>query len=177
MKTEDLKARFVELYEKMAQSKDVSKMKLFGSAFTKMFDKVAVALPDVAFATLEMLAAMEYNNYVSMSEAQETAATFINDDKMVMGASTDSHGAHWKPEEVKAVLSSRGIALEEMPYYNWWALWLVVNMVYSDNADTLADMLGTKDQEALAVACYKLALRHLKDPDRPTFVRDYFHLD
>lgn len=177
MKTEDLLAQFSARYEQMSASKDVSKMKLFGSAMSKMFAKVAVVAPDVAFNTLEMLGAIEFHNYVSAGEAQEVAAAFINDDKVVMGASSGTHGAHWRPEEVKAVLSSRGIPLEESPYYNWWALWLVVNMVYSDDADTLADMLGTKEQEVLAVACYKLAVRHLKDPDRPAFVREYFHLD
>lgn len=177
MKTEDLIAQFNARYEMMSASKDVSKMKMFGSAMSKMFAKVAVVAPDVAFATVEMLGALEFYNYVSAGEAQEVAAAFINDDKVVMGASQDSKGAHWRPEEVKAVLSSRGIPLEESPFYNWWALWLVVNMVYSDNADTLAEMLGTKEQEALAVACYKLAVRHLKDPDRPAFVREYFRLD
>ena len=75
------------------------------------------------------------------------------------------------------MLSSRGIALDEKPYFNWWALWLTINMVYSDYADTLADLLATKDQEKLAVACYKLAIRHLKDPDRAEFIRAYFGLD
>lgn len=49
-------------------------------------------------------------------------------------------------------------------------------MVYSDYADTLVDLLGTKDNEKLATACYKMAIRKLKDPDRPRFLRDYFHL-
>ena len=177
MKTEDLKTRFAELYEQMATSKNVSNMKLFGSAFKNMYAQVAVALPDVAFATLEALSAIEYHNYVSASEAQTVATSFINDDRVIMSADQESKGAHWTADEVKAILSSRGILLEDKPYYNWWALWLTINMIYSDDADTLSDLLGTKDQEQLAVACYKLALRKLKDPDRPYFVRDYFHLD
>lgn len=177
MKTEDLKARFNALYDKMVVSKDVANMKLFGAAFGKMFDKVASSMPDLAFSTIEMLSAVEFHNFVTMAEAQETAATFINDDKVVTGRAENSRGAHWRPDEVKAVLSPRGIALEESPFYNWWALWLTVNMMYSDYADTLAELIGSKDQERLAVACYKMAIRHLKDPDRPHFIREYFHLD
>lgn len=177
MKTEDLKARFDELYELMETSKSVSSMKLFGSAFKSMYAQVAVSLPDLAYSTLETLSALEYNNYVSAAEAQEIAATFINDDKAIMGTSQESKGPHWKADEVRAVLSSRGIPLEDKPYYNWWALWLTVNMIYSDYADALAELIGSKENEKMAVACYKLAIKKLKDADRPAFIREYFELD
>jgi hypothetical protein len=173
----DISDRFAELYTDMATSRDVSKMKLFGGAFKQMFDKVAVRYPDPAAETMEYLAAVEFNNYVTSAEAQEVASHFINDDGTLTGATEPSRGAHWKPEELKAFLVSRTIPLDEKPYYNWWALWLTVNMMYSDFANALVDLLGTKDQEHLAVACYQLALRKLKDADRPAFIRDYFHLN
>lgn len=176
MTTKELIDRYTQLYGVMKSSRDVSKMKMFGTTFTNMFNQVAEKHPEIAMATIDMLSAIEYNNYVTMAEAMEVAHDFINDDKAIMGTSQESKGPHWKADEVKAVLSSRGIPLEEKPYYNWWSLWLTINMVYSDDADTLAELLHTKDQEQLAVACYKFALRKLKDPDRLHFIREYFDL-
>lgn len=173
----DIRDRFAELYKDMATSRDVSKMKLFGGAFKQMFDKVAVRYPDLAAETLEYLAAVEFNNYVTAAEAQEVASRFINDDKALTGAMEPSKGAHWKPEELKAFMMSRSLPLDEKPYYNWWALWLTVNMIYSDYADALAELIGSKENEKMAVACYKLAIKRLKDADRPAFIREYFELD
>lgn len=172
----DVRDRFVELYKDMATSRDVSKMKLFGGAFKQMFDKVAVRYPDLAAETLEYLAAIEFNNYVTAAEAQEVASHFINDDKALTGAMEFSKGAHWKPDELKAFLMSRTLPLDEKPYYNWWALWLTVNMIYSDFAENIAELAG-KDNEKVATAAYKMAVKKLKDPDRHAFIREYFELD
>lgn len=173
----DIRDRFAELYKDMATSRDESKMKLFGGAFKQMFDKVAVRYPDLAAETLEYLAAVEFNNYVTAAEAQEVASHFINDDKALTGAMEPSRGAHWKPEELKAFLVSRTIPLDEKPYYNWWALWLTVNMIYSDYAEVIAELAGSKENEKVATACWKMAVKKLKDPDRPAFIREYFELD
>lgn len=173
----DIRDRFAELYKDMATSRDVSKMKLFGGAFKQMFDKVAVRYPDLASETLEYLAAVEFNNYVTAAEAQEVASHFINDDRTLTGAMEPSRGAHWKPEELKAFLISRTIPLDEKPYYNWWALWLTVNMIYSDYAEVIAELAGSKENEKVATACWKMAVKKLKDPDRPAFIREYFELD
>ena len=114
----------------MKMSKDVSKMKIFGAAFTDMFGKVAQAHPDIAQATIDMLAAIEYHNYVTKQEATGIAEKFINDDTLITGSVEPTRGAHWHMDTLKGFLSQRGIALEEKPYYNWPALWLTVNMIY-----------------------------------------------
>lgn len=171
-----MKARFDALYKTMEEGKDVSKMKIFGTAFSRLFDKVAVTHPDLAMATLEFLSAVDFSNYVTSAEAQEVAAHFINDDKALTGAMEFSKGAHWKPDELKAFLMSRTLPLDEKPYYNWWALWLTVNMIYSDFAENIAELAG-KENEKVATAAYKMAVKKLKDPDRHAFIREYFELD
>ena len=174
---QELREQFAQLYNEMATSKDVAKMKHFGVGFSKMFDEVANKDPKLAMATLEFLSAMAYNNYVTATEAVEVASRFVNDDKALTGNSEPTKGPKWNMDTVKSFLSQRGIPLEEKPYYNWAALWLVMNMIYSDFANTLVDVLGTKDAEKIAVTCYKLAVARLKDLDRPHFVREYFDLD
>lgn len=177
MGTNEMLEKFSQLYEIMSMSKDVTNMRLFGSAFKQMFDKVATTDPKIAMATLEALSAIEYNNYVTATEAVEEASHFINDDTVLKGSAEPSRGARWSMDSAKAFLTQRGIATEEKPYYNWPALWLVLNMIYSDYADTLVDLLGEKDSDKIAVACYKMAVKKLKDIDRPHFVREYFELE
>lgn len=176
MTIQELQTRYDELYSIMAQSKDVRDMHIFGDAFSRLFKKTAEMHPDLAQATINLLMAVEFYNFATSEEANTVAMQFINADKGITGATEDSKGPHWRMDDMKAFLQSRNIPVEEKPYYNWPALWLTVNMVYSDYADTLVDLLGTKDNEKLATACYKMAIRKLKDPDRPRFLRDYFHL-
>lgn len=177
MTTNEIKTRFAELYEDMRNSRDVSKMKHFGAAFTAMFDKVAVQHPDIAMSTLDFLAGMEYNNFLTPTEANNIVTGFINDDTFLSGASEPSRGAHWSMEILKGFLVQRGAPLEEKPYYNWPSLWVAVNMIYSDYADALTKIVGSKDNEKISMASYSLAVKKLKDRDRPHFIREYFDLE
>ena len=151
-------------------------MRTFGEAFTRLFNKVAEVHPDLAEATLNLLNSIEFNNFVTVEDATELAGKFVNADKMLTGSPDGSKGAHWRMDEAKAFLTSRNLPTEEKPYYNWPALWLTLNMIYSDYADTLVEVLGTKDGEKIATTCYKFAISKLKDPDRPRFIRSYFSL-
>lgn len=177
MNTQELKARFDELYQDMEHSKDVSKMKAFGVTFKAMFNKVAEVHPDIAEMAIEMLSMIEYNNFVTKEEALDVSTRFINDDTSISGASEPSKGAHWNMTLLKDLLTQKGFPLEAKPYYNWPALWLTVNMIYSDFAENIAEMTGSKENEKLAVSAYKMALKKLKDLDRPHFIREYFELD
>lgn len=173
----ELMEHYERLYTIMATSKDVAKMKIFGAGSHKMFNKMAEAHPDFAAEILAYLGAVEYHNYVTPAEATKVASHFINDDKAITGASEPTHGPHWSMDAVKSFLTARNIPVEDKPYYNWPALWLAMNMIYSDFASTLMELLGSKDNEKLAVASYKLAVKKLKDLDRPHFIREYFELN
>lgn len=177
MNTQELKARYNELYADMEQSKDVSKMKAFGVAFTALFNKFAEVHPDIAEVAIEMLSMIEYNNFVTKEEAIDISSSFINDDMTVTGSTEHTKGAHWSMDALKTFLEQKGLPTEEKPSFNWYALWLTVNMVYSDYADAFVSLLGRNDNETIAVASYTFALKKLKDLDRPKFIRAYFHLD
>lgn len=168
---------YERLYTTMATSKDVAKMKIFGAADKKMFNKMAEAHPDFAAEILAFLAAVEYHNYVTSAEATTAASRFINDDKAITGATEPTHGPHWSMDGAKSFLTTRNIPVEDKPYYNWPALWLTMNMIYSDFASALSELLGSKENDKLAVASYKMAVKKLKDLDRPHFIREYFGLD
>lgn len=128
-------------------------------------------------SVLDVLSAMEYNNYVTAAEAVEEASHFINDDVMITGNPEPTRGARWSIDTAKGFLTTRGFALDDKPYYNWPALWLTMNMIYSDYADTIVELLGHKDSEKIGIASYKMAVKKLKDRDRPNFIREYFELD
>ena len=177
MNTQEMKNAFQQYMDMAVEAKEPAKMQILADSYTRLFNKVAEAHPELAEAALTLLAPIEFHNFVTPEEATKVAEGFINADKMLSGASEYSHGPHWSMDILKSFLAARNLPVEEKPYYNWPALWLTVNMIYSDFADSFADLLGSKDNERIATASYKFALRKLKDPDRPAFIREYFGLD
>lgn len=163
---EELKQRYDELYHKMAHSKDVSKMKAFGSAEMWIFGMLADKHPELAQKWLDRLEASEWHNYLSESEAMEIVAGL---------KSQDGHsGAHWNMATFFGAVESLGGAIENPPYYNKYALWATANMLYSDHAKSAAKYIG--DESKMPAYFYDLAVEKLTDVDRPHFVREYFHL-
>lgn len=176
MTSKEMKDSFQSLLTTAVEAREPAKMQVLADSYTMLFGEVAEAHPDLAMATLAMLAPIEYHNYLTLEEATAIASKFINADRNVSGASEYSKGPHWSMDVLKSFLTSRNLPVEEKPYYNWPALWVTVNMIYSDYADTLADLLGSKENERIATASYKMAVRKLKDLDRPSFIREYFKL-
>ncbi|MBQ2417241.1 MAG: hypothetical protein II282_03495 [Alistipes sp.] len=163
---EELKNRYEELYHKMAHSKDVSKMRAFGSAEHWVFDMLAERHPDIARKWLDKLEATEWNNYLSEAEAVDIVSNLKNQDGRT--------GAHWNMATFFGAVESLGGAIENPPYYNKYALWVVANMLYSDHAKSAAKYIG--DESKMPAYFYDLAVEKLTDVDRPHFIREYFHL-
>lgn len=176
MTREELKGKFRELYTTMKESKDVRNMQVFGEAFESLYMKTADTDTALAEQVLNLLSAVEFNNFVSQEEANIVAAKFINDDTRLTGNEKPSLGPHWRVEDVRSFLSAKQWPTSEKPYYNFPALWLTMNMIYSDFADALSKLMETKDAERIAMASYELAIRKLKDVDNPSFIRHYFDL-
>lgn len=177
MTAQELKSLYEGYYKEVVESKDPSKMLVLGGVTTRLFNEMADRHPDIAQREVEALEAMGFYNYVTLAEASEIASEFINDDTMITGNVAPSKGAHWSMATAKDFLTSRNIPLEDKPYYNWYALWLTMNMIYSDFADEIVELIGEKNGEKIAVASYKMAVKKLKDLDRPHFLREYFELD
>lgn len=177
MTAQELKSLYEGYYKEVVESKDPSKMLVLGGVTTRLFNEMADRHPDIAQREVEALEAMGFYNYVTLAEASEIASEFINDDTMITGNVAPSKGAHWNMDALKSFLTQKGLPLEEKPYFNWPALWLTVNMVYSDYANAFVEVLGSKENDKIATASYKFALKKLKDLDRKHFIREYFDLD
>lgn len=162
----ELKERFDELYSMMSASTEVENMRLFGSVMRKMMGDMIEVHPAEAEEYIDTLEAMKWNNYLTHKEAE----------KIVAGMKPK---APWSWQTWVQAMESFGIKTEEIPYYNPYALWVAMNMVYSDNAETLAEKVWEKPlaeipTEKLVSVMNALALDYLKDKDGVFNIRKYF---
>lgn len=118
--------------------------------------------PEKAEEYLLTLNAIRWKNYLTRKEADRIIERFQID-------------IHWDLKEFcDSVLSVNG-RIDNEPIYNVYALWLTMNLIYLDSADTISSMLGDKADESLFVkAVYRLAVDKLKD--RLFNVRSYLEL-
>jgi hypothetical protein len=171
MKAEEIKQRYEQLYHQMANSREVRQMKIFGDAEKWAFDKVLATDQKTAEAWVAKLEAIEWNNYLSDTEASHIATTLLNQD--------GSMGAVWDKATFLGVIEKGGGEAERMPYYNSNALWVVAAMIYSDHAKSIAEDMGYGSVaevpvEKLAMSTYRKAVEKLTDKDRKFFIRPYF---
>lgn len=157
--------RFDEVYDDMVASKDVKKMHELGKAFCWLMSQVSASNPKLAREVVEKLEASAWNNYLSENEAVEIVSQFVNQN--------GSKGAKWSYSQFVQLVESIDGVIEDKPYYNRYALWVTVNMIYSDHYRVLSEFI---DDDKLRKAIYKLAVEKLRDPDRPCFIREYFGL-
>lgn len=161
-----------EMYShKIVKSKDVKHMEILGNVCEWLFSQAAIKMPDVAESALAHLAATEWNNYLSPTEAMNIGKRIVNQD--------GAKGFHWNHDVFTKAVESLGGVVEEKPYYNSYALCVTANMVYSDHAISIAMDLGYKDpkevpSEKMALSCYRKAVEKLKDIDGGFHVRKYF---
>lgn len=168
---EGLRERYHELYEIMAKSGEPEKMKIFGEAAKWAFDRLHERDPKAAEQWVDKLEATQWNNYLSLAEADDVVAKFINQD--------GTRGAHWGYDVFRGAVESLGAKMAEQPFFNCYALWATANMIYSDHAHSVAEDMGYKmprevPNEKMALSMYRKAVEKLKDVDRPRFVRHYF---
>lgn len=166
---DDLIKRYDELYQKMAVSKDPSKMMIFGEAEKWIFHSIVEKHPELAEAWIHKLEISEWNNYLTEDEAEGIVESLMEKkgDEFVQRY-------EWDYPTMKRAVESIGGKISEEPYYNCYALWATMNMLYSDHAETINEVVVQPQRPRFY---YKLALDKLKDFDRPRFVREYFHLD
>ena len=164
MNPTELKERYDSLYDYMANSKDPKNMKAFGCVMTEMMIWMIENKPDVAEEMINQLDSIKWHQYLTPKEAQ----------KIVDGM--DPKGP-WSRDVWKQTMESFGLPLEEPPYYNRCALWTEMNKIYSDFGEEIASLLGKPlsptDKDIIA-ACYRMALKNLKDKDGVYDIRKYF---
>lgn len=164
----DLIEMYDELYDEMVASNNPLRMMAFGDAEKWMFHQLAPKHPEMAEEWLRRLEASKWNNYLSEEEAEH-----------IVYSLEEKHGDkseqryEWDYDTLKRAVDSSGSRMFEAPYFNCWALWATINMLYSDHHETVSAFVSPQSQFRFY---YRLAMDKLKDVDRPHFVREYFHL-
>ena len=159
-----MKERYMSLYDYMAQSRNPKNMKVFGAVMTQMMDVMLQKMPDTAEDMIDKLESIKWRQYLTPKEAE----------KIVLGMDPK---APWSREVWRNAMESFGLPLEEMPAYNRCALWVEMNKIYSDFGTEIAALIGKPLQPTdkdIINACYKMALKNLKDKDGVYDIRKYF---
>lgn len=169
MKSQDeMRKEFYELYDTMAASHDVEDMRIFGNVHKEMMEWMIVNKPELAQEWIEKLESIRWCNYLTQKEAEKIVSGMIPK-------------APWSRDVWKNAMTQLGLPMEEEPYYNSCALWTVMNQVYTDHAQTIADNIIRKPlseipTDQLVPGIRALALDLLKDKDKRYCVRSYFGL-
>lgn len=148
----------------MANSRDPKNMKAFGHVMNEMMDYLIQTKPDVAEEMIDKLEAIKWKQYLTPKEAE----------KIVAGMDPK---APWSRDTWKNAMQSFGLPIEDMPYYNSCALWVEMNKMYSDFGEEIAALLGkplTPTDKDIIAACYKMAIKTLRDKDGVYDIRSYF---
>lgn len=167
MQQKDIMSHFERLYSKMATSKEPKYMQVFGNVMTCMMKDIADWNVETAQGYLDKLEAINWCNYLSKKEAVS-----IVDSMEPKGG--------WNISEWEKCAEDYDTRIEDTPYYNKWALYVAMNMIYSDSVCSIAKIAGKTlpemPKEELWNAIYMLALDKLKDKDGIFDIRSYFHV-
>lgn len=155
--------KYDELYAIMANSGDPAKMHIFGEAEKWAFEQMNRTNPDMAKKWLDRIEAVKWDNYLCEASAMAIVSKFVNQDGTM--------GAKWNYQQVMDAVRAAGGNESEQPYYNSWALFVVMNWIASNSWKTLST-LTTEDKMPGVV--YLLALDYLKDPDEQHFIQRYW---
>ena len=162
-----MKEKFEGLYNYMASSADVAHMRTFGNVHKEMMEWMIQNKPEMAQEWIDKLCSIKWRNYVTEKEGERIVAEM-------------SPKAPWSKESWIQAMKSLQIETEEEPYFNPCALWVTMNMVYSDSSKTIASIMGVPLQnipdDKLVNAVHALALDKLKDADGKFRIRKYFDL-
>ena len=167
MDEQELKQKYMELYEYMATSGNPKNMKAFGKVMTEMYDWFAVNKKEAAEEWLMKLESVRWNNYFTQTEAEKIVADM-------------RPKAPWTKDAWKNVMQSLGLRTEDSPCYNSCAMWVAMNMVYSDHGASIAKLLGTPlpnlQANVIVPAVHSMAIDLLCDIDKKFDIRHYFGL-
>lgn len=166
MTANEMKDAYSALYDYMASSNNTKYMKVFGNVMTDMMDWMIQNKPEMAMEEIAKLESIKWRNYLSQKEAETIIAKMMPK-------------APWARDVWKQAMTQLELPMEEEPYYNSCALWVEMNKVYSDHAQTLAEKVWMKPlseipTETLVKTIYALAVDNLKDADKVYSIRDYF---
>ena len=164
MNTTELKDRYDGLYDFMSASRDPKNMKTFGSVMTAMMDLMLAKMPSEAEEMIDRLESIKWRQYLTPKEAE----------KIIAGMDPK---APWSRDLWRQTMEQLSLPVEEQPAYNRCALWVEMSKMYSDFGDEIAALLGkplSPTDKDIITACYRMALKTLKDKDGIYDIRKYF---
>lgn len=156
-----MEEQFEELYNLIVCSDKKEYMEVLGAVVKDMMRKLISNNPSQAKEYLDVLESVKWKNYLTRKEAEEIVS------KMDPKPAWPSYPT-W--------LGSMGIPTSEEPYYNSYALFTVMNMIWSDSGSTLKKHMPEASMEELQETVYDLAVDKLKDADNKFNIRKYFSL-
>jgi hypothetical protein len=162
MTQEELRNEFNALYDMMAASNDINYMRTFGKVHKDMMSWMIQNKPDLAEEYINKLESIRWKHYLTQREAE----------KIVMDMRPR---APWPKEVWRQAMEQLGLATEYEPYYNCYALWVMMNKVYTNSAESIAKIMGVPldeiPSERIIRAVYALALDELCDMDSKVSIR------
>lgn len=167
MEAKEIMSKFDELYGMMASSTNVKYMRTFGDTMRCMMKDMAAKHPELAQEYLGKLCSIKWNNYLTKKEA------------MTIVSGMNPKGC-WDYAEWEKMMEKLDARMEDTPYYNRYALFVTMNMVFSDSATSIAVIAGKTLEEIpedeLFADVHMLALDKLEDKDGMFDIREYFHV-
>ena len=154
---------FKEVYGKLFETGTPEAMKMLEGILCDFAEYVGKSNEKLYNDAVERMNAVNWNNYLTEREALHIVETLQGQD--------GQKGAKWSFAQVSDAVEKIGGQMECEPYYNKYALYIAVNMIYSDFAKTLAEYV---EADRMFELVYRLAVDKLKDTDRPRFIRAYF---
>lgn len=152
----------------MKDSLDIDMSQYKDRLLVKALDHIAESNPDMVGHWIKLAVnESRYNNFLTEEEAGDIVGGFKNDN--------GTTGPTWTFHEIKNAVLKNGLKLEDEPYFNEYALFVAINMFMSDHYKTLVKWHGSNEMKLFEI-CYDLACGQLRDPDRPNWVREYFHV-
>ena len=167
MEQKELMNVFNGLYNTMATSNEPRYMHTFGDVMKCMMKDMICLKQELAQEYIDKLGAIEWDNYLTKKEAMT-----------IVGNMCPKGG--WDATEWEKTMENMDLRKEDKPYYNKWALFVTMNMIYSDSAKSVAVIAGKTledmPKDELFSDIHMLALDKLEDKDGVFDVRAYFEV-
>lgn len=155
----DLKEKFDKLYSTIISSRDNRKMQILGCMTKKIMYQTIESHPQKAEELLNILEAVNWNNYLTEKEADTIVSKMMPAPK-------------WTRQVWKTLMEKLDEPLEVSPFYNKDALYITMCMIDSDSGKTLKSVESNESNYFKLV--HSLATDKLLDKDGVFSIRHYF---
>ena len=149
----------------MATSKNPKYMRTFGDTMRHMMAWFIENRQDAAENFIESLCSIKWHQYLTKAEAMEAVKSM-------------QPKAAWDYDTWSKAMDAYALETEREGVFNRYALWTVMNAVYSDHGTVLASLLRVQPTDVanrdFVTAIHEMALNLLLDEDGRYCVRCYF---